>query len=521
MRRRPSLVSSLAALAALLGAGADRAGAGEGGPPNLLVILTDDQGWPTLGSYGGDKVPTPHLDALAARGTRFTRAYVTPQCTPTRATLLTGRYAPGHRMWHVIGPYGYPFARVEEPSFRANLPRDAWTFPKALREAGYVTAIAGKWHLTNGEDGNYIGLNPAAATRYGFDHAPPPVGPEQFEPGADRGVDLLTEQTLAFVERNRDRPWFCLLSHHAVHGKVVAPEPLVEKYLALGTPEEGRRNATYLALLDHLDASVGRLTAGLECLGEAEETVIVFLSDNGGVDVKLGGTDLPSAEPGATLPAVERQYDNAPLREGKGSLYEGGVRVPLIAAGPGIGAGRVVTEPVHAVDLAPTLLSLAGAEVASLPENAALAGVDLSPALTGESTALLADRPVYQYCPFYDLRWGLTPGASVVRGQWKLIAFFGDRIDGGDAPGRSAGEDAGVYRVGPAAELYDLAADPGEQVDLAAARPEIAAELNTLLRDWITASGATIPGPNPAFDPARGFTEIRGVGAEPTRERPR
>ncbi len=490
---------------------AEEATEGGAGSPNLLVILTDDQGWPTLGSYGGTLVPTPHLDALAARGTRFSQAYVTSQCTPTRATLLTGRYAPAHRMWHVIGPYGLPFARVEEPLFRANLPRDAWTYPKALREAGYTTAIAGKWHLTNGPDGRYMGLNPDAATHYGFDHAPPPIAQSYFKPDADRGVDLLTDQTLRFIESNRERPWFCLLSHHAVHSKIVAPAALVEQYRARGYGDVGPNRAVYLALLEHLDRSVGRIVAELERLGEAEETVIVFLSDNGGIDMKLNPSDLPPAVEGAELPVTGREYDNAPLREGKGSIYEGGVRVPWIVAGPGVAAGRVVTEPVHAVDLAPTLLSLAGANA----DQAGLPGVDLSSILaTGDATALQM-RPVFQYSPFYDLRWGLTPCASVVRGRWKLIEFFGDRIAGGDAPGRAPGDDDGVYHVGPAVELYDLDADLGEQHDLSAARPDVTADLRGVLRDWLTETGAVAPGPNPAFEPARGFEEVRGVGAEP------
>ncbi|MEM9701077.1 MAG: sulfatase-like hydrolase/transferase [Planctomycetota bacterium] len=505
------IVRLIAVFILLLCGGAERVLGAD--PPNLLVILTDDQGWPTLGCYGGEIVPTPHLDALAARGTRFARAYVTPQCTPTRATLLTGLYPPQHRMWHVIPPYGLPYARLAEPPFRPSLPRSAHTFPKALQAAGYTTAIAGKWHLTTDRDGHYVGLQPAASAYFGFDHAPPILESSYFADGSDRGVDALTEQTLAFVAENRAEPWFCLLSHHAVHGRIVAPDGLTEAYRERGYGDEAPNRAVYLALLEHLDASVGRLVAGLEELGEAEETVIVFLSDNGGVDVRHQPTDLPPAADGATIPAQTREYDNAPLREGKGSMYEGGTRTPLIIAGPGVAAGRVIDAPVHAVDLAPTLVSLAGGD----PSAHGYDGVDLTPALAGDErfiTEELADRPVFQYLPFYELRWGQTPCATVVRGRWKLIEFFGDRIEAGDAPGRAPEEDDGLYRVGPTVELYDLAADPGEQVERSGDRPAVTADLRNILRAWLKETGAVIPGPNPNFDPARGFEEVRGVGAE-------
>jgi len=511
IRLRSSLLRPAAALAALLWFVPSLTAAEPAdGQPNLLFILTDDQGWPSLGSFGGEIVPTPHLDALAERGTRFTQAYVTSQCTPTRATLLTGRYSSGHGMWHVVPPFGLPFARLDEPMCRSELRRSAWTYPKALQQAGYATAIAGKWHLThNDRDGYYNGINPAAAPHFGFDHAPPVISQKYFVPGADRGVDLLTDQILEFIEENRDRPWFALLSHHAVHGKIVAPEKLTEEYRARGYGDVGPNRAVYLALLEHLDASVGRLVGQLEAWGEAEETVIVFLSDNGGVDRKLQMWDPPPAEDGARLPVTEYEYDNAPLREGKGSIYEGGVRVPWIVAGPGVAAGQVIDAPIHAVDLAPTLLSLAGAE----PGDADLHGADLSPALAGEAPEFLAklnDRPVFQYSPFYDLRWGLTPCASVVRGDWKLIEFFGDRVAGGDAPGRADGEDDGLYRVGAGLELYNLSADLGEQENLAVARPAVAAELQGVLRDWLKETDAAVPRPNSHFDVARGFEELHG-----------
>jgi len=193
--------------------------------PNILLILTDDQGWPTLGRYGGKNVPTPHLDQLAAEGARFTDAYVTSQCTPTRATILTGQYTARNRMWHVVGWYGLPWAPMQERPFVEHLPRDAFTLAKGLKSAGYATGIMGKWHLTTNDDGHYMGLKPEAAHHYGFDHAPPVLPRSEFKEGNDRGVDELTDQAIDFIATNRDSPWFCFLSHHTIHGVVVAPDP--------------------------------------------------------------------------------------------------------------------------------------------------------------------------------------------------------------------------------------------------------------------------------------------------------
>jgi uncharacterized sulfatase len=205
--------------------------------PNVLVVLTDDQGWPTLGCYGGRRVPTPHLDRLAAGGVRFTAAYATPQCTPTRAALLTGRHPARTRMWHVIPWYGYPAAPVAEPPFAEGLPRTAFTLAKGLKAAGYATACVGKWHLTANADGNYGGLNPEAA-HYGFDFAAPP-GPGSPNRG-DKHVAHLTDEAVRFIDRNKGRPWFCYLAHHTLHGVVSAPPELVAKHRGRGPPRPAR-----------------------------------------------------------------------------------------------------------------------------------------------------------------------------------------------------------------------------------------------------------------------------------------
>lgn len=465
--------------------------------PNILLILTDDQGWPTIGCYGGKIVPTPNLDRLALEGVQFTSAYVTSQCTPTRASLLTGQYTARNGLWHVLSGYWYPHARMSEMPFAVNLPRETPTLAKGLRAAGYRTAIVGKWHLTTNGDGNYQGLRPEAASHYGFDYAPPVLSRSAFRPGYDRGVDLLTEQALGFIEENRDRPWFCYVSHHMIHGVVVAPTALEDKYREWGYGDTGPNRAVYLAGLEHLDRSVGTIMNRLDSLGETDETLILFLSDNGGIHKRLGFRSLSPDD--LPLPRFQPdlvEYDNAPLRGGKGSIYEGGVRVPFIARWPGtIRPGFVCKTPVHVVDILPTCLAAAGAPRL---KGHTLDGRNLLPLMTSESDRRLTRRPLYQYMPFYDLAFSITPSASIHLGRYKLIEFFGDRVASN-----------GQYTPGHHLELYDLATDTGEKKNLLNTQPEIADMLHKQLHRWMRRMGVPQPGPNPRFDPLKAFTVTR------------
>lgn len=460
--------------------------------PNILFVLTDDQGWPTLSCYGGKRVATPNLDRLAADGARFTDAYVMPQCTPTRAALLTGQHAARSGMWHVIPWYGAPWAPVREPSFTEQLPRAAFTFPKALQAAGYVTGMAGKWHLTTNADGGYVSLKAEAARHYGFDFAALP-GPGSHNEG-DKHVDYLTDQAIAFMRRERSRRWFFYLAHHTIHNTVSAPAPIVEKYRARGAPATGLHNATYLAALEHLDLSVGRLLAALDELGLGERTLVVFLSDNGGI---YQGCDVAPFVRGpgtATQLHVEQeQFSNAPLRAGKGSPYEGGIRVPCLVRWPGVvAAGCVVATPIHVVDWAPTLLAAAGV---SAPPEARLDGVDLGPLLQGGS---LPARALYWHMPLYDLRWAATPCAVIREGDWKLIDYFGDSFDAGYR-----------YRPGARVELFNLRQDRSETTDLANRELARARAMQAQLREWLSSVGAEIPTANPHHDPSRALMEVR------------
>ena len=488
----------LIALTALL-IGCGQAEEASSRQPNILFILTDDQGWPTLGSYGGDIVPTPNIDRLAVEGARFTAAYVTPICTPTRATLLSGQYTARSGMFHVlINPwYGSPFARMEEIPYTEQYPRDGFTIARGLKAAGYTTGMVGKWHLTTGRDGEYMGINPEYAHLYGFDWAGPVLSRDEFKDGGDRGVMTLTDQAIEFVSNAGDKPWFFFLSHHMIHSDVVAPDDIAQEYRDRGYGDVGPNRAIYLAGLDIIDRSVGRLITKLEELGLAQDTMIVFLTDNGGVDDRHEHRSLELPHPPAPKFGYNLQeYSNAPLRDGKGSNYEGGVRVPMVVRWPGtIEPGTVIDTPVHAIDIAPTFLEAASAP---MPDDHHLDGVSLTRLMRTGADESLDDRPLYQYYPSYDFNWGLTPSASMRRGDYKLIEFFGDRVD-----------ENRQYIAGHHIELYNLRDDIGEQINLAESDPERTESMTKQLHVWMDGLGAKPSGPNPHHDPDRAFVTTR------------
>jgi arylsulfatase A len=460
--------------------------------PNILMILMDDMASRSLSCYGNPHVRTPHLDRLAAEGMRFTQAYVTPQCTPTRATFLTGQYTARHRMWHVIPWYGYPWARVAEPAYGESLPRTAFTLAKGLRAAGYATACLGKWHLTTGADGDYGTLRPEGAGHYGFDEGMARIPNDVM--AADRGVNLLSEQAMGFMERHRARPWFCYLSHHAIHNVLAAPKELVRKYLDKGYPATGLNNATLLASMEHMDAGIGRVLRRLAELGLAERTAVVFMTDNGGIYQQYDPAPVRTAD-GWRLRQRDVLFESTPLREGKGFAYEGGIRVPLIVRWPGVvKAGGECGQAVHIVDLMPTFFEMAGAKA---PARYVMDGRSLVPVLAGGK---LPRRALYWYMPLYDIRWAGTPCAVVLDGDYKLIEYFGDSFDA---------ENGAAYRIGNRLELYNLRSDIGEKRDLAGVLPKVVARLRGQLHRWIETCGSPVPGLNPAYDPARALEETK------------
>lgn len=455
--------------------------------PNILFILTDDQGWGTLGCYGSKQVPTPNLDRLASDGMRFTDAYVMPQCTPTRAALFTGQHTARNGMWHVIPWYGLPWARMQEPAFREQLPREWPTLPKVLRRAGYATGMAGKWHLTSGADGDYVQLK--AGDAHGFDFVAS-RGPGTQNEG-DKWVDHLTDSAICFIRERREKPWFFYLAHHTLHGVVSAPPELVKKHREAGAPESGMFNATYLAAIEHLDTSIGRLMAALDETNQRENTIVVFLSDNGGLDTNY---NIGSG----ALTISKQEFDNAPLRSGKGSPYEGGIRVPCLLRWPAsVKAGQTCSTPVHITDWMPTLLKVAGALAPSDSAKAETTfdGTDISPLFRGET---IPERPLYFHMPLYDLRWAATPCAVIREGDWKLIEHFGDSFD---ADLR--------YQSGRKLELFNLRDDLSESRDLSTVGKARAEAMSAKLHAWLKSIPAPIPAENPHFDANRQFEETK------------
>jgi arylsulfatase A len=441
---------------------------GQGGrpQPNVVLILVDDLGWNNVSCYGNRYLQTPHIDRLAREGIKFTQAYVTPQCTPSRAALLTGQHTARLHLWHVIPKYEFPYTYLKEPVYSEHLSEEVPTLGDALRQTGYRTALFGKWHLTLPASGagDYVGLNPRHAHAYGFDKVAPSTNPPGYHQRGEKGVDFLTDQTIQFIGQPSDKPFFVLLSHHTVHGPVLAPDSLVNKYRLKGFPETGQQNATYLAALEHLDNSVGRLLGFLDEAKLTQNTVVIFMSDNGGVDA---------------------QFDNAPLRAGKGSLYEGGIRTPLLIRYPGeIRPGSESHALVQAQDLLPTLLDLAGKSA----DPDLYDGISIRPAFRGRD---LPERSLYWYAPLYDIQWGATPGAVIRQGPYKLIVHFGDYIHL---------ETGGQYYTQPLTELYDVTKDPGETTNLSQAIPDLTQRLKQDLYAWMSDLELEVPTPNPNFN---------------------
>ncbi len=429
-------------------------------PPNFVFILMDDLGWADLGCQGSTFYKTPHIDRLARRGMRFTNAYTAaPVCSPTRASVMTGKHpARLHLTNFLVGNRWAKGSPLEPVAWRHDLPADEVTFAELLRRAGYATGYIGKWHLGK--------LPP---TRFGFeqflsDGLNPTKGTHFLKDGAylpDR-YTALAEQ---FMTRNRDRPFLLFLAHNLVHIPLSAKKDLVAKYEAeaKANPPAGavwgkdsgckvrqvQSNPVYAAMVQSMDESVGRILKKLQELGIDDDTVIIFTSDNGG---------LCSAEGWPTA--------NLPLRLGKGWLYEGGVRVPLLIRWPGkTKPGSTSDVPVVSTDFYPTILRMAGL---SLKPKQHLDGVSLAALLQGGKAP--ARNTFYWHYPHYSNQGG-PPSGAVRRGDWKLIEFYED--------GRL--------------ELYNLKDDPGERTDLAARLPERARELRQVLQTWRESVGAQMP----------------------------
>ncbi len=456
---------ALAAAFALLGAAASAQA-----PPNVVLFLVDDLGWRDLGCQGAEVYETPAADRLASEGVRFTQAYAAcPVCSPSRAALMTGKTPArvgftGHIT--ATGKHRYPpQGRIVPPDDNLNLPHDETTLAEALAKAGYVSASMGKWHLGGpdywprhqGFDVNVAGHTHGSPSSYWFPYLDPskPWNPDM--PNLDGGrpgeylTDRLTAEAVAFVEENRDRPFFLYLTHYTVHTPLQAPPDLVEKYRRKLARTPAAVHPTYAAMVETADDSLGRILAVLDRLGLEDNTLVVLTSDNGGLN------DVT---------------ENAPLRAGKGYLYEAGIRVPLIVRWPGRApAGRTIGVPVVGTDLFATIAEAAGASAKTAADSRSLV-----PLLTGAAEQLAGD--LYWYYPHYSPQ-AKQPGAAIRAGDWKLIEHYDP----------------------PAVELYDLSEDPSESQDRAQAAPDVRDRLLEKLHAALASAGTRMHTANPDFQP--------------------
>lgn len=450
-------------------------------PPNVVLILADDLGWSDLGCYGADVHETPNLDRLAGQGVRFTDAYAASICSPTRASLLTGKHYARLKMtiWREgsLRPAAEASTKLIPAASAHDLPYEEITMAEMLKGAGYETALVGKWHLgdahyypeTQGFDLNVGGTLWGAPQTYFYPYKGQGRFSNEFRyvPHLEHGkpgeylTDRLTDEALKFIDNSASKPFFLYLAHHAPHTPLEAPAELVSHYEKKVSPQTKHRHPKYAAMVHSLDESVGRIMTHLDKLGLTKNTILIFLSDNGGYIAESDGV---------------RITDNAPLRSGKGSLYEGGVRVPLIVRAPGVAlAGRECHEPVFVGDLFPTIAELTG--TALDPSHLArLDGKNLTSLLKSPDSKLDRDALYFHYPHYYATT---TPASAVRQRDWKLLEYFED------------------HHV----ELYRLQDDLSESRDLATKHPEQVARLSKLLKDWRQEVGARLPAENPHYKP--------------------
>lgn len=467
MNRRQFLASLPAARLA--------AAAQPGRLPNFIFILADDLGARDLTPDGNTFHETPALQRLAGDGVRFTNAYAAcPVCSPTRASIMTGKYPARLKVtdW-IAGRRQWPTARVITPPNKLQLGLEEITLAEALKTKGYSTAHVGKWHLggqgyepeKQGFDVNIAGDHRGAPRSFfgPFDMPNFPAGSKD-----DELTERLTSEACNFIaKQRREQPFFMYFAHYTVHTPIQAREAMAERYRR---KLEGKPwpDPVYAAMVESLDNSVAAVRKTLEESGLARDTVIVFFSDNGGLRYEGGGKRLVTS--------------NAPLRAGKGHLYEGGIREPLYIHWPGVAKpGRVVDTPVSSVDFFPTLLEMAG-----INPPRPVDGVSLAPLLRGGPAP--AREAIYWHYPHYSNQGG-APGGAIRMGDWKLIEFYED--------GRL--------------ELFNLKDDPGETVNLARKNAQKAREMHAKLRVWRTETNALMPDPNPNYDPATADQGLTGA----------
>ncbi len=492
-----TLFTLIALLNAALGAAAK---------PNIVFIMADDLGWADTTLYGNTKFyKTPNLERLAKRGMLFTRAYsASPLCSPTRASILTGMsparlglttpncHVPQVVLEASVGKKAGPGEKAIAPTPVSRLKTTYFTLPKALKAAGYATGHFGKWHL---------GPDPYSALQQGFDvdvpHWPGPgpagsyVAPWKFkdfdaDPGEpDQHIeDRMAKEAAAWMEKHKDAPFFLNYWMFSVHAPFDAKAALIEKYRVRVDPKDPQRSPTYAAMVESMDDAVGTLLDTLDRLKIADRTLIVFFSDNGG--------NMYSEVDGTT------PTSNAPLRGGKATVFEGGIRVPCLVSYPGeVGAGTKSDAVIQSSDFYPTFLEVLGLK--PQPDQR-FDGISIVPALNGQP---LTREAIFTYFP-HDPPvpdW-VPPSVAVHSGDWKLIRIF-------------HGGETGAHGW----KLFNLREDIGEKNDLAAKEPERVKSMDALIGKFLADTKAVVPVPNPDFDPAkyRPENEGKGTAKEPSK----
>ena len=442
-------------------------------PPNVVFIMIDDLGYKDTGVYGSNYYETPNIDQLASQGMLFTQAYASAaNCAPSRATFMSGLYHPRHGIYTVASSErGDAKDRKIIPTANTETLADSvFTLAESFREQGYRTAHFGKWHLgedprTQGFDINVAGSKRGNPGRDGY-FSPYNVEPLEDGPEGEYLTDRLTDEAIDFLQANQDSAFFLYMPYYTVHTPLQGKEDLIRKYRQKGG-DPLQNNAVYAAMVEAMDQNIGRLLSALDSLGLAENTMVVFTSDNGGIR------------------AVSSQE---PLRAGKGSYYEGGIRVPLIVRWPGsVEPGTESELPVSNLDFFPTFQEIFGQK----QKEKTLDGQSLLPIL--KQQADFAERPLFWHFPIYlqaydtlqddgrDPLFRTRPGSVVRQGKWKLHEYF---------------EDGGL-------ELYNLEEDIGERNNLTEEMPEKTQEMYRILEDWRESTQAPVPTkPNPAYEGA-------------------
>lgn len=457
--------------------------------PNFLVIVVDDLGYHDLSATGSQYYETPNIDGIAESGTQFLNGYATcAVCSPSRASLLTGKFTARHGITDWIGsPSGTDWRKKNRhtillpAAYRHHLDSGYVTLPEALKEKGYKTFFAGKWHVGSHED-------KSSPTDHGFDinkggtHKGSPYAgffapfrnPKLEERPEEEGMNLsmrLAIETSQFIEQNKDSNFLAYLSFYAVHAPLQTTQQKWSKYRnkaeELGIAQYGfemervlpirvkQDNPVYAGLIEQVDEAIGNVLSTLKRLDLAENTVVIFTSDNGGV---ASGDHFSTS--------------NLPLRGGKGYQWEGGIRVPLFMHVPWLAAQQSTNVPATGADIYPTILDLAG--IPLKPEQHT-DGISLVPALKGES---MSNRPLYWHYPHYGNQGG-EPHSVIRLGEWKLIHYWEDDRD----------------------ELYNLVSDPGEQNDLGKSESKIVSTMRKQLMEWLQSLQAKIPTVDEERDP--------------------